>query len=68
MQNYCNNSNQVLTEQLTGINIFPGVNGVFVLSFENNTVKIGQTRYCLPTIDIKNHTVTFMDKTFLISY
>ena len=67
MQNYCNNSNKVLTEQLTGVKIFPGVNGLFVLSFENNTVKIGETRYYLPTIDIKNHTVTFMDKTLLVS-
>ena len=67
MQNYCNNSNKVLTEQLTGIKIFPGVNGLFVLSFENNTVKIGETRYFLPTIDIKNHTVTFMDKMLLVS-
>ena len=63
IQNYYNNANQVLKEQLTGISkvtiqrqnqyldylidpSFQGeVNRLFVLSFQNNVVRTGHTRY-----------------------
>ena len=36
---------------------FQGVNRPFVLLFENDAVRTGHTRYCLPTVKIKNYNV-----------
>ena len=34
--------------------IFQGVNRIFVLSFEDNTVRKGHKKYFLPTVEIKD--------------
>ena len=36
---------------------FEGVNRLFVLSFENNTVRAVHTKYYLPTVEIKDYHV-----------
>ena len=36
---------------------FHGVNGFFVLSFENTTDRTGQTKCYLPTAEIKDYNV-----------
>ena len=44
-----------------------GVNRLFVLSFENKEDRTVQTKYYLPTVEIKNCNVMIDEKTFLIS-
>ena len=36
---------------------FHGVHRLFVLSFEDNTVRLGHTRYFLPTVQINDYSV-----------
>ena len=44
-----------------------GVNRLFVLSFEDKEDRTVQTKYYLPTVEIKNYNVMIDEKTFLIS-
>ena len=46
---------------------FGGVNGFFILSFENKGDRIVHTKYYLPTIEIKDYIIMIDEKTFLIS-
>ena len=44
---------------------FQGVNRLVVLSFENNVVRTGHTRYFLPAVEIKDYNVMINGKNFL---
>ena len=73
MQNYCNNSNQVLKEQLIGklskvtiqaANPYSFLDWskfsrskLFVLSFKNKDDRTVHTKYYLPTVEIKVYNV-----------
>ena len=46
---------------------FHGANRLFVLSFKDNTVREGHTRYFLPTVEIKDYNVTIDGKKFFWS-
>ena len=44
---------------------FQGVNGFFVLAFENDTQRTGAKGYYLPTVEIKNYNVMINGENFL---
>ena len=46
---------------------FHGTNRLFVLSFKDNAVREGHTRYFLPTVEIKDYNVTIDGKIFFWS-
>ena len=39
------------------VQVFRGVNRLFLLSFENNTDRIGHTKYFFPNVEIKDYNV-----------
>ena len=43
---------------------FQGVNGLFVLSFENNNCRTSYTRYYLPLVEIKDYNVMIVRRNF----
>ena len=47
--------------------IFQRVNSLFVLSFEDNVVRTGYTRYFHPAVEIQDYNVMIDGKNFLIN-
>ena len=45
---------------------FQGVNGHFVLSFENDVHRTAYKRYFVPTVEIKDYNVVFDGKNFFV--